>query len=144
MLASLDSAGMEALLVALFQLMELIHGRRMIEGKGWWGVAAKLVAWIRCSRVRGMEASNCLSGKRKEPAEEVSTARLALDLLQQVLYLCSQPWSAWQIASLKLLQAVVMAASLYAYRWHHQGAVLFSRSLRAEWDMIHRFTASHM
>ncbi len=72
MLALLDSACLEAVLAVLFLLMELPRCRRTIEGKGWWGVTAKLVAWIYCSRVRGMEASDRLKGKRKAAAEEVS------------------------------------------------------------------------
>ena len=40
-MASLDSAGLEATLAVLFLLMELPRCRRTIEGKGWWGVTAK-------------------------------------------------------------------------------------------------------
>ena len=83
--ASLDSTGLEAVLAVLYLLMELPRCRRTIEGKGWWGVTAKLVAWIYCSRVRGMEASDRLRRKRKASAAEVSVARLALQRLQQVL-----------------------------------------------------------
>ena len=71
-LALLDGAGLEAVLAVLLLLMELPRCRRTIEGKGWWGVTAKLVAWIYCSRVRGMEASDRLKGKRKAAADEVS------------------------------------------------------------------------
>ena len=115
-MASLDSAGVEALLAVLFQLMELIRCRRSVECKAWWGATAKLVAWIHCSRVQGMEASNCLTGKRK--AEEVSTARSAPDLLQQVLYSCSQSWSAWRTASLKPLQAVKIGPEAASHDLH--------------------------
>ena len=96
MLASLDSAGGEAVLAVLFQLMELRRCRRTIEGKGWWGVTAKLVAWIYCSRVRGMAASDCLKSKRKATAEEVSAARVALGLLQQ-LERSSLPCKIWKV-----------------------------------------------
>ena len=99
-LASLDSAGREAVLAVLFQLMELSRCRRTIEGKGWWGVTAKIVAWIYCSRVRGKIAS-------KATVEEVSAAGLALDLLQHELLLCIQPWSEWQTAPLQLLLQVL-------------------------------------
>lgn len=67
-LASLDIAGEQAVLAVLFQLMELRRCRHTIEGKGWWGVTAKLVAWIYCSRMRGMKASDCLKRKRKATA----------------------------------------------------------------------------
>ena len=77
-MASLDSAGEKAVLAVLFQLMKLRRCRLTIEGKGWWGVTAKLVVWIYCSRVRGVKASSCLPGKRKATAEEVSVARLLI------------------------------------------------------------------
>ena len=64
-------------------------------------IIAELLA---IARGRGTEASNC--HKRPRAAEEVSTARLALNLLQQVLH--SQAWSARHTASLTTVQAVVM------------------------------------
>ena len=86
-LAPLDIAGQEAVLAVLFQLMELTRCRRTIEGKGWWSVTAKLVAWIYCSRTRGMQASDCLKGKRKATAAEVN--RLVPHLLQQACHAAS-------------------------------------------------------
>ncbi len=104
-LASLDLAGGEAVLAVLFQLMELRHCRRTIEGKGWWGVTAKLVAWIYGSRMRGMEASDSLKRKRKATAAEVSVGKPCFSpaaefFPSKVLLLCDWSWPAWQIASL--------------------------------------------
>ena len=111
-LASLDSAGLEAVLAVLFLLMELRRCRRTIEGKGWWGVTAKLVAWIYCSRVRGMGASDCLKKKREATGAEVRVAAAAgggCDGLR-----CSQPWSARLLCNAKSAPAAASAVVKHA------------------------------